>query len=97
VGRGSQALLAGRRDVLRVRIIAPLEQRIFYVMQREGLDRQEATARIHTKDHERTRYLKAGYHREPQDAHLYDLVLNLFLIDPESAVNIICLALRHWR
>ena len=97
VGRGAQVILAGRRDVLRVRIIAPLEQRIASVMQREGLDRQEATAQIPTKDRERTRYLEAGYQREPDEAHLYDLVLNLFLIDPASAVNIIYLALHHER
>jgi cytidylate kinase len=36
VGRGSQILLAERRDVLRVRIIAPLEQRIACMMQCEG-------------------------------------------------------------
>jgi cytidylate kinase len=66
-------------------------------MQREGLDRHEATAQVHTKDRERTRYLEAGYQREPDDARLYDLVLNLFLIDPASAVNIISLALRRER
>jgi cytidylate kinase len=97
VGRGSQVLLAERRDVLRVRIIAPLEQRIAFVMQREGVDRQEAATLIHTKDRERTKYLETVYHREPDDVHLYDLVLNLSLIDPASAVNIICLALRHER
>ena len=97
VGRGSQVILAGRRDVLRVRIIAPLEQRIASVVQREGLDRHEATAQVHTKDRERTRYLEAGYQREANDVHLYDLILNLFLIDPASAVNIICLALRRER
>jgi len=95
VGRGSQVLLAGRRDVLRVRIIAPLEQRIAAVMQREGVDRQEAASRLRTKDRERTRYLETGYHRKPGDSHLYDLVLNLSRIDPASAVNIICLTLRH--
>lgn len=95
MGRGAQVLLAGQRDVLCVRIIAPLEQRIACVRQREGLDRRAAVSRIRKKEHERTRYLEAEYHRKPEDAHLYDLVLNTSALDPASAVNVICLALNH--
>jgi CMP/dCMP kinase len=95
VGRGAQVLLAKRRDVLRIRIIAPLEQRISYVTQREGLDQRAAVFRIRKIEHERTRYLEAGYHRNPEDAHLYDLILNTSSLDPASAVNVICLALNH--
>jgi cytidylate kinase len=95
VGRGAQVLLAERRDVLRVRIIAPLEQRIAYVMQREGLDQWAAASCIRKKEHERMRYLEAEYHQNPEDAHLYDLVLNTSSLDPASAVNVICLALNH--
>lgn len=95
VGRGSQVLLAERRDVLRVRIIAPFEQRVAYVMQREGLDQRAAASRIRKFEHERTRYLEAVYHRKPEDAHLYDVVLNTSSLDPASAVNVICLALNH--
>jgi CMP/dCMP kinase len=95
VGRGSQVLLAQRRDVLRVRIIAPLEQRIAYVMQREGLDQQAAVSRIRMKEHDRTKYLETEYHRKPDEAHLYDIVLNTSFLDPASAVNVICLTLNH--
>ncbi|HEY6540726.1 MAG TPA: cytidylate kinase-like family protein, partial [Ktedonobacteraceae bacterium] len=38
VGRASQVILAGLRDVLHVRILAPFEKRVAYVMQREGLN-----------------------------------------------------------
>lgn len=95
VGRGAQVLLAGRRDVLRVRIIAPLEQRITWVVRREGVDRKAAAARIRKIEHERTRYLEAEYHSKPEEAHLYDLVLNTASLDPASATNVICLALNH--
>lgn len=95
VGRGSQVLLAKRQHVLRIRIIAPFEQRVAYVMQREGLDQQAAAARIRAKDHDRTKFLETEFHRKPEDAHLYDLVLNMSSLDQASAVNIICLALNH--
>jgi CMP/dCMP kinase len=95
VGRGSQVLLAQQRDVLHVRVIAPFEQRVAYVMQREGVDQAAAELRIQVKDHDRARYLEAEYHRKPDDAHLYDIVLNTTVLGLESAVDIICLALQE--
>ena len=95
VGRASQVILAQLRDVLHVRIIAPFEKRVAYVMQREGVDHHAAESRIHTKDHDRARHLQVEYHQKPEDAHLYDLVLNTSLLDLESAVEIICFTLQQ--
>jgi CMP/dCMP kinase len=95
VGRASQQILAERRDVLHVRIIAPFEQRLVYVMQREGLDRHTPEARIHRKDHARASYLAREYHHKPDEAQLYDLVLNTSLLDLKSAVDIICFTLEQ--
>ena len=95
VGRASQVILADLRNVLRVRIIAPFEKRVIYVMQREGVDRHTAASRIHRKDHERASYLEREYHRKPEDAQLYDLVLNTSLLDLESAVDIIGFTLQQ--
>ena len=71
VGRASQVILADLGDVLHVRVIAPFEKRVVYVMQREGVD------------------------RHPDDAQLYDLVLNTSLLDLESAVDIIGFTLQQ--
>ncbi len=95
VGRGSQVILAKQRDVLHVRIVAPLEQRISYVVQREGLDREAARARIQQKDRQRERYLQNHYRQSSEDPHLYDLVLNTGIIDLDSAAAIIGLALER--
>ncbi len=95
VGRASQVILADLRDVLHVRVISPFEKRVAYVMQREGVDRHTAESRIHTKDHERASYLEREYHHKPDEAHLYDLVLNTSLLDLESAVDIICFTLQQ--
>ncbi len=95
VGRASQVILAGLRDVLHVRIIAPFEKRVAYVMQREGLDQHAAESRIHLKDHDRARHLEMEYHQKLEDAHLYDLVLNTSLLDLESAVEVICFTLQQ--
>ena len=95
VGRGAQAHLAKRRDVLHVRIVAPFALRLAYVMSREGLDREAAQARILRKDQERTRYLETFYHRHPGDPHLYDLVLNTGILDLESAAEVIAIVLER--
>src|SRR3989442_4579374 len=95
VGRASQVILADLHDVLHVRIIAPFEKRVAYVMQREGVDRHTAEARIHRKEHERASYLEREYQHHLDDAHLYDLVLNTSLLDLESAVDIICFTLQQ--
>jgi cytidylate kinase len=95
VGRGGQVILAGQRDVLHVRLVAPLEQRIAYVMRREGLDEAAARTRIQEKDRARTRYMQAMYHCNHENPHLYDLVLNTGVLDLDCAVDLICQALEH--
>src|SRR5450432_4564441 len=76
VGRGGQVLLGQQRDVLHVRIVAPIEQRIPYVMRREGINHDDARTRIQVKDQDRMRYLHAVHHRRSDDALLYDIILN---------------------
>ncbi len=95
VGRGSQVLLSGRREVLHVRVVAPLDLRVAYVMRREGLEQAAARERVQLKDRDRVRYLQSASHQHPADAHLYDLVVNTGVLDLESAVDLICLALER--
>ena len=93
VGRGGQVLLADKRDVLHVRIVAPLEQCVAYVVSREGLDTEAASRRVQAKDQARTRYMQTQYRCQHEDPHLYDLVINTAVLSLDSAVDQICLAL----
>jgi cytidylate kinase len=95
VGRASQVLLGQHRDVFHIRVVAPLEMRVAYVMNREGLDQVEARSRIQLKDKDRARYLQMEFHQHSDDAHLYDIVINTAVIDLDGAVDIACLALQH--
>ena len=94
VGRGGQVLLADKRDVLHIRVVAPLEQRVAYVVRREGLDTEAARRRIQAKDQARTRYMQTQYRSQHEDPHLYDLVINTAVLDLDSAVDQICLAMQ---
>ncbi|MFL5696753.1 MAG: AAA family ATPase [Ktedonobacteraceae bacterium] len=93
VGRGGQVLLADKRDVLHVRVVAPLEQRVAYVVRREGLDTEAARRRVQAKDQARTRYMQTQYRSQHEDPHLYDLVINTAVLPLDIAVDQICLAL----
>lgn len=93
VGRGAQVLLAGRRDVLNARIVAPLEERVRYVATREGLDEAAARDRIQLKDRDRVRYLQSQFHRDVNDPLLYDLIVNTAVLDLNRVVELIVLAL----
>lgn len=93
VGRGAQMILAARRDVLHARIVAPLDMRIAYVMRREGFDQASARRRIQSKERDRIRYLQDRYNRHPEDPHLYDLIVNTAILDLDSAVELILLAM----
>jgi cytidylate kinase len=93
VGRGAQAVLADRRDALHIRIVAPLEARIAYVVRRENLTPEVARARILTIDRDRARYLQEAEHLRPDDAHLYDLTINTGVLTLDDAVDLIVLAL----
>ena len=95
VGRGGQVILAGQRDVLHVRVVASLAQRMAYVMGREGLDESAARARIQAKERARARYMQAMYQCNHEDPHLYDLVLNTGVLDLDSAVDVIYQALER--
>jgi cytidylate kinase len=94
VGRGSQALLANRPDVLRVRVVAPLEQRIATVAHRENISLEQAQRIVRSKDRQRTKYLKRVERCNPDDLHIYDLVINTGMISIEDAVDMTVTALQ---
>lgn len=93
VGRGSQAMLAGRRDVLNLRVIAPFERRVAYVVAREGLAEEAAKTRIRTKDRDRAVWLQTFEGLQPNDPHLYDLIVNTGVIPLDVAVELALAAL----
>ena len=95
VGRGAQVLLDQHRDVLHIRIVAPLEQRITYVMRREGVNYDEARTRIQVKDQDRMRYLQTIHHHRSDDALLYDVTLNTAVLSLDQVVELIAVALQQ--
>ncbi len=75
VGRGSPFVLPPA-TTLRVRLVAPLEDRIAAVRHDQNISRQEAIRFIETTDRERGQFIKLHFLRDASNPHHYDLHLN---------------------
>ena len=72
-----QFLLPGISHVISVRAIADADFRIRAAQQQQDLDREDALAYIEKADKERRDWTRFLFEVDWDDAHLYDLVLNL--------------------
>ena len=88
VGRGADRVLPRDRG-LRVRLVAPLEQRLGWLAESRGLDREAARALIEETERERSRFLRNHFQVEADDPLRHDLTLNLERIGPQQAVELI--------
>jgi cytidylate kinase len=89
-GRGGQDLLEGIHSVLRVRIIAPFEDRVERWAEREWLDPDRARMLVRKNDQQRAGFIKYYFDRDWNDPLCYDLVINTQRLSEEGAVRLIC-------
>lgn len=75
VGRGATAMLP-EDSTLKLRIIAPLEVRVDRVAGRMNVSHSEAREIVHRVDQERRQFVHGHFHRDVDDPHGFDLVLN---------------------
>jgi len=76
MGRGGNFLLKGIPFVLRVRIIAPLEKRIEKVMEKEGVNSENARWLIEKADHEMAGAIYLIYGRDWDNPEEYEMVFD---------------------
>jgi cytidylate kinase len=88
-GHVGHLLLPGIPHVLSIRVIADPEYRIQAVMKQQGCGPAEARARIEKVDRERRRWVRFLFGVDWEDPHLYDAVVNLSRMTPESACDIV--------
>ncbi|HEU5359872.1 MAG TPA: cytidylate kinase family protein [Candidatus Deferrimicrobiaceae bacterium] len=89
LGRGGNWLLKDIPYALRVRIIAPLEDRIRLVGEREGVNREVAEKLLMHSDHERAIFLKRMYHRDWSHPDDYDMTFNTSHLSFKEVVDLI--------
>ncbi len=77
-------------QILKVRVVAGVEDRASIVMLRDKVDRKEAIARVRQDDQERNAWSRHFYGVEVDDPTGYDLVLNAGQLSVDVAAEIVC-------
>ncbi len=88
VGRAAQYILP-RQSGLAVRIIAPKQQRIEYLMLHRHLDLATATRLADDLDAARGEFCRRHFHRDVREPLEYDLVINTARLTVEAAAELI--------
>lgn len=86
-GRGGQDLLKGINNILRIRFIAPFEDRVGMLAEREWMDPDLARHLIRKSDHQRGGFIHFYFNREWKDPMEYDLIFNTSKLSPTSIVD----------
>ncbi|MGB3905185.1 MAG: cytidylate kinase-like family protein [Anaerolineae bacterium] len=89
VGRGGQVLLRDTPCALHVLIVAPFERRVFTLVEREGIEERDASARLRASDRARMDYLRRYHGVDWLDPSLYDVAINTFKISSPLAAELI--------
>ncbi|GFE58693.1 cytidylate kinase family protein [Geobacter sp. AOG1] len=96
-GRGGQDLLKELRNVLRIRFIAPFDERVEMFAEREWIDPDLASDLIRKSDHQRGGFIHFYFDRNWHDPLGYDLVFNTSRISHASIVESIVAAAKEPR
>jgi cytidylate kinase len=90
-GLAGHLLLKGIPHVLKVRIIAQMEDRIITAeSKRAGIGKEEARTLLLNDDQERRKWTQSLYGVDPWDNSLYDLVIHIHKLQVSDAVELIC-------
>jgi cytidylate kinase len=93
-GLAGHFFLQGVPHVLKVRIIADMEDRVKEEMKRENISAEEARRILEKDDQERRKWSHHLYGIDTQDSSLYDMVLHIKTMRVGDAVSTILLAVQ---
>lgn len=97
VGRGGQAVLQDKSNVLHVRIIAPMGSRIARIQRQDNLSIDQAQQVITRQDRATAEYLGRFFGVRWDDPTLYHLIINTGKTGTEAAVQLILDAVMQLR
>ena len=92
IGRGGQAILEDKPDVLHVRVVAPLEDRIERLQKQESLTAAQARRFVLERDRATAEYLRTFHHINWDDPTLYHLVVNTGKLGVDKAAEFVLTA-----
>lgn len=89
VGRGGQALLAGRSDTVHVCVVCDVDERTRRIAKRDGMSPHTASVRVSDADRQRGAWHQKYFGIDPESPHLYHLALNSGRISDEVAASLV--------
>ena len=89
IGRGSQVILQDWPGATHVLLIAPLEHRIAYLAQRDGLSMEAAEKRVHEGDRGRVSFHQKFFRVNADDPSLYHLTLNTARLSADAVAEVV--------
>ena len=93
IGRGSQ-FVVDSEQALRVRFVAPREDRVRGYAERGEVSLAEAARVVDTTDRDRQTFFRQHFRRDVGDPLHYDMVVNLAELDMPQAVQVVVAAYR---
>lgn len=90
LGWGGQCILRGKPNTLHVRLIKDEDSKIEKVMQDYDINRPAARKLIEREEKDSSAYVRHYFDEDWNDAHLYDLILDMGKNSAEQAAEIIC-------
>jgi cytidylate kinase len=88
VGRGAAQVLP-EATTLRVRLVAPFDDRVVATRERFGLSVEEAQRKVRQTDDHRARFVRDHFLKDPDDPALYDLILNACRLNAADCAEMI--------
>ncbi|MBW2556361.1 MAG: cytidylate kinase-like family protein [Deltaproteobacteria bacterium] len=95
LGWGSQCLLKGKPETLHVRLIKDNDLKTKELIQAENLSPKAAKDFIDREEGDLKAYVRQYFNEDWNDAHLYDLIVDMGKISVEKAVDMICDNVKH--
>ena len=95
-GRGANAVLGRRDDLLRVFMHAPRDWRIAHIMHALTVDERTAAAEVDRIDKARRAYMREYYDLDWGDPGYYDLSIDTAHFGPERATSLIVSTVKLW-
>ena len=89
IGRGGQAILEDKADVLHVRIVSSLEDRTMRLQERDNLTVPQARRLVMERDRATAEYLRTFHQIDWDDPTLYHLVVNTGRLGIDEAAELI--------
>jgi cytidylate kinase len=91
-GHAGHILLSEISQVLKVRILAEIKDRIAFLQQKQNISREQALLDIENEDKNRSNWTRYLYNTDINDPKLYDIIIKIGDLTIDNACEIICLA-----